>query len=81
MATKTWKCIEPNIKVPHVDSHCAVVIGEKMYIYGGYISDTAEYLEDIYTFDLNSHKWEIIYKSGKGTEPKVRSYFSMVEIK
>ena len=52
-----------------------------MYVYGGYISDTAEYLQDIYTFDLNSHKWEIIYKSGKGTEPKARSYFSMVEIK
>lgn len=52
-----------------------------MYVYGGYMSDKADYLQDIYTFDLNSHKWEIVYKSGSGPEPKARSYFSMVEIK
>jgi hypothetical protein len=38
--------------VPRVDSHCAVLIGSKMYIYGGYVSDKGEYLKDIYAFDL-----------------------------
>ena len=52
-----------------------------MYVYGGYISDKADYLQDIYAFDLATHKWEIIYKAGKGTEPKARSYFAMVEFK
>jgi protein phosphatase len=51
-----------------------------MYVYGGYTSDKADYLKDIYAFDLPTRKWEVICKSGKGTEPKARSYFSMVEL-
>ena len=51
--TKQWRIVEPNIDVPKLDSHCAVVIDSKMYVYGGFISDKAEYLKDIYCLDLN----------------------------
>ena len=50
-----------------------------MLVYGGYISDKAEYLKDIYSFDLINHTWEICYKSGKANEPVGRSNLSMVE--
>ena len=50
-----------------------------MYVYGGYISDKAEYLKDIYCFDLVNHTWEVTYKGGKGKEPSGRSNFSMIE--
>ena len=37
-AVHYWKKLEPKIEVPKVDSHCAVVIDSKMYVYGGYDS-------------------------------------------
>lgn len=62
-----WTKIKPNIEnVPKVDSHSAVVYGQKMYIYGGYIPEKATYLSDMYAFDLETHKWELFYKSEKG---------------
>jgi hypothetical protein len=50
--TRSWRAINPNINTPKVDSHCAVVYENKMYIYGGYISDQADYLRDIYAFNF-----------------------------
>jgi N-acetylneuraminic acid mutarotase len=47
-----WAKIKPNIEIPKVDSHSAVLSGQKMYVYGGYISEKAIYLTDIYAFDL-----------------------------
>ena len=79
--TKQWKVMEPNISVPKVDSHCSIVVDDKMYVYGGYISDEAEYLKDIYCFDLTNLTWSVTYKGGKEKEPKPRSNFSMVEDK
>ena len=67
--TKNWKSVVPNIAVPRVDSHCAAVIGSKMYVYGGYISDKAEYMKDIYAFDLQNFTWEVVYTSGKSEQP------------
>lgn len=58
-----WSKIKPNIDVPKVDSHSAVVIGGKMYVYGGYIPEKASYLKDVYAFDIETNKWEIFYKS------------------
>lgn len=60
--TKNWRSIVPQIDVPKVDSHCAVVIDSKMFIYGGYVSDKAEYLTDIYAFDLQNQTWELYFK-------------------
>lgn len=50
--TKKWRSVVPQIDIPKVDSHCSAVIGSKMFIYGGYITDKAKYLVDIYCFDL-----------------------------
>ena len=35
--TNKWSKIESNITVPKVDSHSAVAVQGKMYVYGGYI--------------------------------------------
>ena len=56
---KTWKEIKPNINIPRVDSHCALVHGNTMYVYAGYIPEKAEFMKDIYTFDLEKHEWKI----------------------
>ena len=50
-----------------------------MYVYGGYNSETAQELTDIYVFDLTSNKWELFYQGGKGNEPPGRSDFAMIE--
>ncbi len=60
--TKNWRSIVPQIDIPKVDSHCAVVIDSKIFIYGGYVSDKAEYLTDIYAFDLQNQTWELYFK-------------------
>jgi N-acetylneuraminic acid mutarotase len=78
--TKNWSCVVPNIDVPKLDSHSALVVGEKMMVYGGYISDKAEYLKDIYAFDLNNHTWHVAFRGGKGNEPCGRSNFPMLEL-
>ncbi len=39
--TKNWRSVAPQIDVPKVDSHCAVVMESKMLVYGGYVSDRA----------------------------------------
>lgn len=52
-----WSKIGPKIDVPKVDSHSAVVDGQKMYVYGGYIPEKANYLSDMYSFDLETKKW------------------------
>ena len=50
-----------------------------MYIYGGYIPETAKYLSNIYCLDLEKYEWELIYEAkGSGQEPEPRSNFSMV---
>ena len=49
-------CRKPKIanadKIPKVDSHCACLIDSKMYIYGGYIPEKAQYMKNIYCLDL-----------------------------
>ncbi len=60
--TKNWRSIVPQIDIPKVDSHCAVVSDSKIFICGVYVSDKAEYLTDIYAFDLQNQTWELYFK-------------------
>ncbi len=76
---KKWRSVPSQTSVPKVDSHCSVIVDLKMLVYGGYISDRAEYLKDIYSFDLVNEKWEIFFNGGKENEPEGRSNFSIVE--
>jgi hypothetical protein len=38
--------------IPKVDSHCAVVVGSDMYIYGGYVAEKGVLMKDIYALNL-----------------------------
>ena len=39
--SKIWKEVKPNIDIPRVDSHCAIVHENLMYVYAGYIPENA----------------------------------------
>lgn len=50
---ETWKKPKMTGKVPpKIDSHAACESDGKMYVYGGYMPETASYLRDIYCLDL-----------------------------
>jgi N-acetylneuraminic acid mutarotase len=63
--SKNWKKIPSKADIPKVDSHCAVVVENKMYVYGGYDSDKAEYFLDVLSFNFDNLSWEIVYKGSK----------------
>lgn len=54
--------MKPNIDIPKMDSHCAVVCEGKMYVYAGYIPEKAEYVKDIYAFDFEKQEWSVEWK-------------------
>ena len=76
--TTKWSKFEPNIDVPKVDSHSAVVVGDQMLIYGGYIPEKAQYLADMYAFDLEKHTWQLYHRKGEEDQPEARSDFDMI---
>lgn len=48
-----WKKPKVSGKVPpKVDSHACCECDGKMYVYGGFMSETAEYMKSIYCLDL-----------------------------
>ncbi len=61
-----------------MDSHSAVVLDDKMIVYGGYIPEKATYMIDMYLFDLEKKTWEVLYRGGSGVEPEGRSDFDMI---
>ena len=78
LVSKQWTAILPTTDVPKVDSHSAAVIEGKMYIYGGYLSEEAENMRNIISFEFETEKWEVVYKSNrKANEPEGRSCSSM----
>ncbi len=77
---KTWNSVAPSNDVPKLDSHSAVAIDGKMYVYGGYMCEEAENMRDILSFDFETSKWEVVYKAGsRASEPEGRSSFAMTE--
>jgi len=52
MVTNKWKSIQSQSNIPKLDSHSATIISDKIYVYGGYISDKAEYLKDVLSYDV-----------------------------
>ena len=49
-----------------------------MYVYGGYIGEEGRNMKDIWAFDFESEKWELIFdENTKQDQPEGRSSFSM----
>ena len=67
------------LEIPKVDSHAVTVLENKMYMYGGYISESADYNKNLYSLDLDKMEWEIVWE-GKNSdkEPVGRSNLDMV---
>lgn len=51
--TRKWKAVQSKPDIPKVDSHCAIMVENKMYVYGGYVTDRAEYLVDVLAFNVD----------------------------
>lgn len=51
------------MELPGVDSHCVSVLGQKMYLYGGYIPSKAELMSDVYALDLGKLTWERVHQA------------------
>lgn len=50
-----------------------------MYVYGGYVTDKAQYMRNVYCLDLEKMDWATVYESkGSGLEPEGRSNLAMV---
>lgn len=64
IASSKWEKIEPNIDLPKVDSHSAVIVDDQMLVYGGYIPEKAQYMSDMYAFDLEKHTWQLYHRKG-----------------
>jgi leucine-zipper-like transcriptional regulator 1 len=50
--------------------HVATVLGDKMYIFGGY--DGSNRVNDFYEFDITSRKWSLVPSSGTPPSPRDR---------
>ena len=63
-----WKKVKTadKVDIPKVDSHAVTLCENKMYMFGGYISEKAEYNSNLYCLDLDKMEWEIVWE-GKGT--------------
>lgn len=73
---------QTGVQIPKVDSHCACVIENRMYVYGGYIADQARFMRDVYCLDLDTFEWRRVYESVAGAlEPQPRSCAAMVAYK
>lgn len=65
--------------IPKVDSHCACLMDENMFIYGGYVADQGVYLKDILCLNLNTMEWKKLYVSSSNSpEPEARNCGSMI---
>jgi len=43
------------MEAPSIDSHCAIVVQNKMYVFGGFIADgKGKYSNDFYTFQFDT---------------------------
>lgn len=64
---KSIKTVNGDI-IPKVDSHCVSVIGDTMYVYGGYMSKIAAYMKNIYALNLDKMEWKVIYEGKEGNQ-------------
>lgn len=50
--------------------HSALVYGEKMFIYGGHVPDTFNYIRDVkndfYSYHFGTKKWEVVHPKNDG---------------
>ena len=58
------------------DGHTAVVINDKMYIFGGYEEIMERFSNDIYVLDLKTYVWK--YQQAGGTPPSWRDFHSAI---
>lgn len=76
---REWKVIAATEKeVPALDSHSAVVLGQNMLIFGGYLIEAARHNPVVYALDLSSEKWSKFYEPQKGEQhPSARCCFGL----
>lgn len=56
--------------VPCRSGHSVVVYDEKLWLYGGYSDSQGRYFDDMFTFDLHKHSWELVEQRGIEMDPR-----------
>ncbi|KAK8778473.1 hypothetical protein V5799_020186 [Amblyomma americanum] len=73
--TMTWT--RPNVS-GHIpgprDGHSACVVGQRMYVFGGYDELVDQFTQDVYFVDLETMEWQ--YVPTKGQPPQWRDFHS-----
>ncbi|TKR87724.1 hypothetical protein L596_012078 [Steinernema carpocapsae] len=76
----TWKVVEACGKIPPArDGHSAVMVGDNMYIFGGFEEDFQRFSNETYCFNITSGKWTELMTVGD--PPQHRDFHTSVVIK
>lgn len=59
--TKCWRSLVGPKDLPKLDSHSAIAYKNCMYIFGGYIPDTAKFSASVCKLDLHTGEWGIFH--------------------
>ena len=61
VATRKWSQLAVNGSVPGArDGHSACVIGEKMYVFGGYEEDVDKFSNEVHALDFPTLTWSLL---------------------
>jgi len=63
---------------PPRDGHSACVIGDNMFIYGGYVESQHRFCSDVYNLNLKTMKWRIM--EARGESPRYRDFHTSTAI-
>ncbi|ELT93982.1 hypothetical protein CAPTEDRAFT_2628 [Capitella teleta] len=78
-ATLKWsRCTTYGLVPGARDGHSACVLGNLMYIFGGYVADMDEYSNELHALDFTTMTWSVVKTRGK--PPSGRDFHSATAI-
>lgn len=80
--TAKWRRVQPGADLPKMDSHSAVLHGDSMFVFGGYVPATAKFSSAVWKLDLITLQWSLHFskkdKAQNGEYPEPRASSSVV---
>uniref|UniRef100_A0A158PKZ1 Kelch domain-containing protein 10 n=1 Tax=Angiostrongylus costaricensis TaxID=334426 RepID=A0A158PKZ1_ANGCS len=74
-----WRIVPVEGRVPPSrDGHSAVVVGDRMYLFGGFEEDLQRFSQETYVFDFLTNRWSELNTSGQ--PPLWRDFHTAVAI-
>ncbi|KJH53729.1 kelch repeat protein [Dictyocaulus viviparus] len=74
-----WRVVPVEGRVPPArDGHSAVVVGDRMYLFGGFEEDLQRFSQETYVFDFQTNRWSELNTTGQ--PPLWRDFHTAVAI-